>query len=125
MRAAVKIRVVGRPLKLVLLLVASYFVVWLAAPGALAGTGEGSWRATGSQLGVRYGESVAPLVNGRVLVVHPEDQEVTPTHPVYTETLATELYEPGSGTWVAGPSPAAHNALNSRSAGRWRRPTAR
>jgi Kelch motif len=110
MRAARKIRVVGRLLKLAALLLASCFVVWLAASGALARTGVGSWRATGSQLGVRSEESVAPLVNGRVLVVHSEDQEATPTDPMNSEALATELYEPISGTWVAGPSPAAHNA---------------
>ncbi len=77
---------------------------------AWANAGIGTWQETGSQLGAGYDKRAATLANGRVLVVHPEDEEVTPTHPTFTEGLATELYEPDSGTWLAGPKPPGRNA---------------
>lgn len=77
---------------------------------ACANAGIGTWQETGSQLGAGYDKRAATLVNGRVLVVHSEDEEATPTHPTFTEGLATELYEPDSGTWLAGPKPPGRNA---------------
>ncbi len=77
---------------------------------ACANAGVGTWQVTGSQLGAHYNERAATLANGRVLVVHSEDEEVTPAHPTFTEGLVTELYEPASGTWAPGPAPPGHNA---------------
>ncbi len=77
---------------------------------ASADVGAGSWQLTGSLLRTHYHEKVVTLANGRVLVMHTEDEEVTPTHPIFTEGLATELFEPKSGTWMVGPSPPAQNA---------------
>lgn len=85
-------------------------VSWMAAPSAFGDIGGGSWRMTGSLLQAHYDEKVVPLANGRVLVVHAEDEEVTPTHPRFTESLATELYDPGTGSWALGPKPPGRNA---------------
>ena len=61
-------------------------------------------------LGGHSDERVVTLANGRVLVMYAHDEEVTPDHPTFTENLATELYEPGSGTWIPGPAPPGPNA---------------
>lgn len=84
--------------------------VGLGVSGAKADVGVGSWRATGSQLEARYNEQVVALASGRVLVMHSEDEGVTPTHPTFTEGLATEMYEPAAGTWTPGPTPPGHNS---------------
>ncbi len=96
---------------------ATVALVLMAAAGlsvdglpAFADVGAGSWQMTGSLLQAHYGEKVVTLANGRVLVVHAEDEEVTPTHPTFTESLATELYEPDTGSWIPGPKPPGRNA---------------
>jgi hypothetical protein len=53
-------------------------VAWMAAPSASADTGVGTWQMTGSQLAGHPDERVATLANGRVLVMHAHDEEVTP-----------------------------------------------
>lgn len=75
-----------------------------------ANAGVGTWQGTGSQLGAHYNEHAATLANGRVLVVYSENEEATPAHPVFTEGLASELYEPDSGMWLPGPRPPVRNA---------------
>ncbi len=92
---------------LVVLLVLSPAV---RAMGAFADAGGGTWRATGTPLGGHPDETVVALANGRVLVMYAEDEEVTLTHPTFTESLATELYEPGTGSWIPGPKPPGRNA---------------
>jgi Kelch motif/Galactose oxidase, central domain len=82
----------------------------VVALNAFADVGTGLWRVTGSLLGGHSDEKVVTLANGRVLVMYVEDEEVTPDHPTFTEGLATELYEPDSGTWIPGPAPLARNA---------------
>ncbi len=93
-------------------LAATFALIVIASAGAsvlplptFADVGVGSWSVTGSLLGGHPDETVVTLANGRVLVVHADDEEVTPDHPTFTERLATELYEPVSGTWTSGPAP--------------------
>lgn len=86
------------------------FGLGVVVPSAGADIGVGSWRATGPLLGGHPDEMVVTLANGRVLVVYADDEGVTPTHPTFTERLATELYEPDAGIWIPGPVPPARNA---------------
>ena len=85
-------------------------VAGLGTLGAYANVGVGSWRVTGSPAGGHEGGQVVTLAGGRVLVVYTEVEEVTPTHPTYTEHLAAALYEPRSGTWMPGPEPPGQKA---------------
>ena len=98
-------------------LAATVALIVIASAGAsvrplptLADVGVGSWSVTGSLLGGHADETAVTLANGRVLVLHADDEEVTPDHPSFSERLATELYEPDSGTWISGPAPPAPNA---------------
>ena len=106
----VGVRMLHQCLRIAALILIVGAVAWMAAPSASADIGAGSWQMAGSLLQAHRDELVVTLANGRVLVMYAHDEEVTPTHPTFTESLATELYEPDSGTWIAGPAPPGPNA---------------
>ncbi len=85
-------------------------VAGVGALSASADVGVGSWHTTGLLLGEPSGKMAVTLANGRVLVVHAQYEEATPAHPIPTDGLATELYEPVTGIWMPGPVLPGRNA---------------
>ncbi|MEO8639763.1 MAG: kelch repeat-containing protein, partial [Chloroflexota bacterium] len=58
----------------------------------------GTWTATGSMGGARYGHTASRLLDGRVLVVGGFNTDLNGTNgPV----ASAQLYDPGSGSWSA------------------------
>jgi hypothetical protein len=91
----------------------------LATVAAPAGGAEavGSWRPTGSPLSPDSGPAVT-LADGRVLALYTISEDefgagFRPGEAVVVgvrRRLASELYEPSSRTWVAGPAPPGESA---------------
>jgi hypothetical protein len=87
-----------------------------AAPAVLAAP-LGSWQTSTAPPSTKPGKAVA-LANGSVLVVYPTiefEQGPSRVPGLFITTneirhLKTELYDPASGSWVAGPSPPGEEA---------------
>ena len=92
-------------------------VVAAGVAPATSATAVGSWQTATPPPSTSPGKAVA-LTNGKVLVVYPVseyEQAASPVPGLYITTnetrhLQTELYDPASGSWVAGPSPPGEEA---------------